>query len=225
MIIELIIGILIALTLVNLSYYYMRPDLVATCISQVQTNEHWRAVLLGMFQSSLGFSSPGVSYFSISDLLAFKSNALMLTLVWFIVGIVIGLKSKNWKQAIILGLLTPLSQSQLYIMMLQQYTPSVWQSFSSTMQQEITYAVYTHGLIFGVFMAIGLLIPTVYHMHKERKKAKVTYSIPKEKLLKYEIKCPQCGEIHFSNAKYCSNCGAQLYKNDIPNSEVPINEP
>ena len=212
MVIEIIIEILVALTFVNIIYYFMRYDLVVASISQFHTNEHWRAVLLGMSQVTLGFKSPNIRFLSISNLLQLNLDAFFLVIVWFIIGLLVGIKSSNWKQAVFVGLITPLSQSQLYIMMLQQYVPSLWQSFTPEIQQSITYNVYYNGIILGGCMIIGLLIPTSYNLYKKKKQAKVEYIVPEELRVKLEIKCPNCGKVHFSKAKYCSNCGALLYK-------------
>ncbi|MGQ4833730.1 MAG: zinc ribbon domain-containing protein [Candidatus Asgardarchaeia archaeon] len=133
----------------------------------------------------------------------------MVVLLWFISGLIFGFRHKHIKDSVILGFVTPLAVAQFYIMMLQQYLPNMWTSFSPDFQQKITYLSYFNGFQIGLILTIALVFSTIVNKVRTRKPKEV-YTIPEEALAPLEIRCPSCGAIHYSNAIYCSYCGAVM---------------
>lgn len=185
--------ILLILFIVNILFYYMRSDLIAATASQFNTDTPWKATVLAIFQSTHDPDSLGI-----------------YLLLWFVSGLIFGIRHKDFKSSITVGIITPLAECQMYILMLQQYTPDLWNSYSAQMQDQIIYSTFFAGLELCGYLLAGLLLTTAITVIRERSKSKVEIVIPEEKLKPFAIVCSNCGKTHYSNAKYCSSCGEPL---------------
>ncbi len=197
----LLIMILVAVC-TNLVY----PTDISNLASSFNVNPSWKGLLLASAHKMLCFDSIGVTKLNLLNL---SLGDIYTISFWFISGLLFGARHKKFKDSAILGFITPLAVAQLYIMMLQQYTPDLWASLSPTVQQQLSSLAYFNGLQLGVILTAGLLVSTSINKIRLRK-PKVEYVIPEEEKVPIKIKCPSCGKVQYSNAKFCSYCGAPL---------------
>ncbi|RLI63933.1 MAG: hypothetical protein DRO67_04935 [Candidatus Asgardarchaeum californiense] len=185
--------ILLIIFLVNLAFYYLQTDVVAATIAQLGVDPEWKATAMALFQHTYSVENLGI-----------------YGILWFLSGALFGIRHKSIKENIALGLITSLLEAHFYLLMIQQYTPDVWNSYSAAMQQSITISIYIDGLITGVVLALGMLSTSVITIYRERKKRKVVIKIPEEELKPIVFTCPHCGHVHYSYSKYCASCGQPI---------------
>lgn len=209
---------LLIIFLVLLGVYIMEPTIIANMMKTFSGIPAWRSLALALFQRALCFDSPGVSQLNILEL---NFGDIYVVTFWLLTGLLFGYRHKSIKNALIIGLITPLATAQVYIMMLQQYTPSLWNSFSPEMRETITHTAYMNSLQLCIFLIAGLLAMAAVRKIKMRKPTTI-YIIPEEEKKPLLIKCSTCGKIHRSNARFCSSCGTPMTEKVETPKEITI---
>jgi len=209
---------LLIIFLVLLGIYFVEPTIIANMMRTFSGIPAWRSLALALFQRALCFDSPGVSQLNIIEL---NFGDIYVVAFWLLTGLLFGYRHKSIKNVLIIGLITPLATAQVYIMMLQQYTPDLWNSFSPKMQETITHTAYMNGLQLSLVLIAGLLAMAVVRKIKMRKPMAI-YIIPEEEKKPLLIKCPACRKVHYSNARFCSNCGTPMAEKVETTEETTI---